>query len=109
MFVIELHNRRKCRKNTLLQVQDVVCSLLRSCSHRSSTPRKWLRDLPHRASAGRPGTMANAGRMSQVDTARSCQGAEQKTSRHSSSGHQMFCDFSVCSEKHPVDDRRAEE
>lgn len=68
-----------------------------------------LRELPHLAPAGRPGTMANAGRMSQVDTADLCQGAEQKRSHHSSSGRQMFYDFSVCFEKHPMDDHRAEE
>lgn len=61
-----------------------------------------LRELPHRAPAGRPGTMANTGRMLQVDTVRLCQGAEQKKSRHGCSGRQMFYDFSVCFEKHPV-------
>lgn len=68
-----------------------------------------LRELPHQAPAGRPGTMASAGRMLQVDTARLCQAAEQKRSHHGSSGRQKFYDFSVCFEKHPVDDRRAED
>lgn len=67
-----------------------------------------LRELSRPAPAGRAGTMANTGRMLQVDSARLCQGAEQRRSHHGSGRCQMFYDFSVCFEKHPMDARRAE-
>jgi len=53
--------------------------------------------------------MVSAGRMAQVDAARLCQGAALERSHHGSSGQQMLYDFSVCFEKHPMDDGRAEE